>query len=119
MVVRNAFIYALTMLVSMEIAPSAIASDMANSAFFFEDQNNTGKHAPVLPIEAQRRRQAQNARLSGEDRARLLHQGFACAEHKGKPGQANCAETEEAARIELRERVRQNHEVAKQRIREQ
>lgn len=119
MVKRGAFNYVSVLLASTLLAPVASANDStAVNSFFFEPKNS-GSNSPDLPLEAQRRRQAQNAQLSGEDRARLLHQGFACAAHKGSPGQASCAETEEAARMELMERVRQNHEVAKKRMREQ
>jgi hypothetical protein len=61
-------------------------------------------------------RQRDTAILSGEDRSRLLRQSFECKAEEGTPGQAYCAEQQEAARRELAERTRRNHEQAKRRM---
>lgn len=92
----------------------ARAGEAAGGGFFFGLSQEASRIE--LPKAAQQRQQAQRAGLSGEDRARLLRQGFACESRNGRMGQANCAEQEEAARQELAERTRRNHEVAKERM---
>lgn len=54
--------------------------------------------------------------LSSEDRARLLRRSFECKAEEGARGQAHCTEQQDAARRELVERTRRNHDLAKRRM---
>lgn len=92
----------------------AYAGEVAGNSFFFDHpQSDTSIELPKV---AQQRQQAQRARMNSDDRARLLRQGFACDKANGRMGQANCTEQEEAAKRELTERTRRNHEIAKERM---
>lgn len=99
---------AIRFLVCAALSPAAFAADSyVGGSFFFDVQPEQRRSNQP---------ERQSAVLSKEEKARLLDKAFGCKAQQGQHGQAHCADQQEEARLELQERTRQNHELARKRL---